>query len=319
MINLLQTTIAYIFDFMFADPQISFHPIRIIGKLCGKLEKFFRFIFNDHLKLAGLSTWIVCVSFIYLLNYYIIHFLSLYNIFLSFIFSCIMIYFCTCIASLKHEALKVVDYIIKDDIVKARKQLSFIVGRDTENLNENDIIKAVIETVAENICDGVIAPIFYLSIGGPPLMIAYKAVNTMDSMFGYKNEKYKDFGYFPAKLDDVFNFIPARLSAVFIIFSSFILKYDYKNSYKIYKRDRYNHTSPNSAHTEACVAGALDIMLGGDNYYLKKLVKKPTIGDDLNIVELSHIYKMNRILYVSSFLGYLFFVFINILKEVFIF
>lgn len=319
MMNLFSATLAYILDFTFSDPQISFHPIRIIGKFCEKLEKFFRFIFSNHLKLAGLFTWIFCVGFTYVLNYYIIHFLSSYNIFLYFIFSCIMIYFCTCIASLKNEALKVVNYIIEDDIVKARKQLSFIVGRDTDNLNENDIMKAVIETVAENICDGVIAPVFYLSIGGLPLMIAYKVINTMDSMFGYKNKKYKDFGYFPAKLDDIFNFIPARLSSIFIIFSSFILKYDYKNSYRIYKRDRYNHTSPNSAHTEACVAGALNIMLGGDNYYFKKLVKKPTIGDNVNAIELSHIYKMNNILYVTSFLGYLFFVFINILKGVFIF
>ena len=131
----------------------------------------------------------------------------------------------------------------------------------------------------------------------------YKAVNTCDSMFGYKNEKYKDFGFFPAKLDDIFNYIPARLTGYFIIISSFILRLDFKNSFKIYKRDKYNHTSPNSAHPEAAVAGALNIRLGGENYYFGKIVKKPTIGDKKKTIEISDLHKTNNILLLVSILG----------------
>ena len=145
-----------------------------------------------------------------------------------------MIYFCISTKALKVEGLKVVKYVIKDDIEGARKQLSYIVGRDTKHLDKEAILKAVVETVAENMSDGVIAPLFYVGIGGAPLAFLYKAINTMDSMFGYKNDKYIDFGYFPAKLDDVFNYIPARLSGYFIVIVSFVLGLDYKNSFKIY-------------------------------------------------------------------------------------
>ena len=151
--------------------------------------------------------------------------------------------------------------------------------------------------------DGVIAPFFYAGLGGAPLAFLYKAVNTMDSMFGYKNEKYIEFGYFPAKLDDVFNYIPARLSGYLITIASFILGVDYKNSFKIYKRDENNHSSPNSAHPEAAVAGALNIQLGGANYYFGKLVEKPTIGDSKEKVSIDKVNDVNNILYCSAILG----------------
>ena len=151
--------------------------------------------------------------------------------------------------------------------------------------------------------DGVIAPLFYAGIGGAPLAFLYKAVNTMDSMFGYKNDKYIEFGYFPAKLDDVFNYIPARLSGYFIVVVSFILGLDYKNSFKIYKRDKNNHSSPNSAHPEAAVAGALNVQLGGPNYYFGKLVEKQTIGDDREKIDINKVNNTNNILYCSAVLG----------------
>ena len=151
--------------------------------------------------------------------------------------------------------------------------------------------------------DGVIAPLFYVGIGRAPLAFLYKAVNTMDSMFGYKNDKYIEFGYFPAKLDDVFNYIPARLSGYFIVIVSFVLRLDYKNSFKIYKRDKNNHSSPNSAHPEAAVAGALNVQLGGANYYFGKLVEKPTIGDNIEKIDVDKVNKTNNILYCSAILG----------------
>ncbi|WP_024614926.1 adenosylcobinamide-phosphate synthase CbiB [Clostridium sp. Ade.TY] len=293
----------YILDLIIGDPQNPYHPIRFLGSLARFTENIFRKIFKNSLKLAGFITWIVVILITFLINVIIIKLLSSINVYLAFIYEALAIYFCIATKALKDEGLKVIEYLKKDDIKGARKRLSYIVGRDTENLDETSIIRAVIETVAENMSDGVIAPIIFAGIGGAPLIFVYKAVNTMDSMFGYKNEKYKDFGYFPAKLDDVFNYIPARLTAYLIIISSFLLGLDYKKAFFIYKRDKSNHTSPNSAHPEAAVAGALNIMLGGPNYYFGKIVYKPKIGDDTEKITLNKVYLVNKILYLSSFLG----------------
>ena len=283
--------------------QNPIHPIRIIGSLCKATEKFFRKVLKKSLKIAGLLTWITVVLIVFLFNYFLLKGAYAINNVLGVILSSIMIYFCISTKALKVEGLKVVKYVIQDDIEGARKQLSYIVGRDTKNLDKEAILKAVVETVAENMSDGVIAPLFYVGIGGAPLAFLYKAVNTMDSMFGYKNDKYIEFGYFPAKLDDVFNYIPARLSGYFIFMASFSLGLDYKNSFKIYKRDKNNHSSPNSAHPEAAVAGALNVQLGGANYYFGKLVEKPTIGDDIEKIDIYKVNKTNNILYCSAILG----------------
>lgn len=176
-----------------------------------------------------------------------------------------------------------------------------IVGRDTQNLDEKGIIKAAVETVAENSSDGVTAPLFYMTFG-VPLGYLYKAVNTMDSMVGYKNERYINFGKIPAKIDDIFNFIPSRFTALLMIVSSFILGLDGKNAYKIWRRDRFNHASPNSAQTESVCAGALNISLAGDAYYFGKLYKKKTIGDNNRPIENDDIKKSNRLMYCTSVL-----------------
>ena len=176
-----------------------------------------------------------------------------------------------------------------------------IVGRDTQNLDEKGIIKAAVETVAENSSDGVTAPLFYMTFG-VPLGYLYKAVNTMDSMVGYKNERYINFGKIPAKIDDIFNFIPSRFTALLMIVSSFILGLDGKNAYKIWRRDRFNHASPNSAQTESVCAGALNIRLAGDAYYFGKLYKKKTIGDNNRPIENDDIKKSNRLMYCTSVL-----------------
>ena len=267
------------------------------------MEKFFRSILKRYLKVAGLLTWILVVFIVFIFNYLLLKVTYRINPSVTMILGSVMIYFCISTKALKIEGLKVVKYVIKDDIEGARKQLSYIVGRDTKNLDKESILKAVVETVAENMSDGVIAPLFYAGIGGAPLAFLYKAVNTMDSMFGYKNDKYIEFGYFPAKLDDVFNYIPARLSGYFIVVVSFILGLDYKNSFKIYKRDKNNHSSPNSAHPEAAVAGALNVQLGGPNYYFGKLVEKQTIGDDREKIDSNKVNNTNNILYCSAVLG----------------
>ena len=300
---MIEITLGFLLDLIIGDPQNPIHPIRIIGSLCKVTEKLFRSLLKKSLKIAGLLTWITVVTIVFSFNYFLLKGVYTINNFLGIILSAIMIYFCISTKALKVEGLKVVKYVIKDDIEGARKQLSYIVGRDTKNLDKEAILKAVVETVAENMSDGVIAPLFYAGIGGAPLAFLYKAVNTMDSMFGYKNDKYIEFGYFSAKLDDVFNYIPARLSGYFIVIASFVLGLDYKNSFKIYKRDKNNHSSPNSAHPEAAVAGALNVQLGGANYYFGKLVEKPTIGDDIDKIDIDKVNKTNNILYLSAILG----------------
>jgi len=309
---MIEITIGFILDLIIGDPENPYHPVRFIGGLCTWIEKIFRGIFKESLKLAGGLTWVIAVAVVYTVNFFIIKVAYSFNNILGILLSGIIIYFCISTKALKVEGLKVIKYIIKDDIESARVQLSYIVGRDTKSLDKTSIVRAVIETVAENMSDGIIAPLFYGGLGGAPLMMAYKAVNTMDSMFGYKNEKYKDFGYFPAKLDDVFNYIPARLTGIFTVIVAFILKMNWKNSYKIYNRDKSNHSSPNSAHPEAAVAGALGVRLGGANYYFGKLVEKPTIGDNLEEIEISHLYKANKILYGVATLGYVLAISLNL-------
>ena len=186
------------------------------------------------------------------------------------------------------------------DVEKARQAVSMIVGRDTKPLDEKGIVKAAVETVAENTSDGVTAPMFYTMLGGAAAGFFYKAANTMDSMIGYKNDKYINFGRFAARLDDVLNFIPSRLTALLMIVSAGMLRFDMKNAWKIWRRDRRNHASPNSAQTEAVCAGALDVRLAGDAYYFGELHKKPFIGDDIRQIENEDIRRANRLMYCTS-------------------
>lgn len=314
---MLSYTIGLVLDFIIGDPNNPFHPVRIIGALGIKLENITRRVFKN-LKISGFVTWLGVILITFLVNSLIVRLaFSISNIF-GIIIEGILLYFCISFKGLKVEGLKVIKVLESGDIEGARKQLSYIVGRDTEALDEEGIIRAVIETVAENTSDGIIAPLLFGALGGAPLAMTYKAVNTCDSMFGYKNDKYIDFGLVSAKMDDLFNYIPARLTGYLVIFAAFILGLDYKNSYRIYKRDRYNHTSPNSAHPESAVAGALGIRLGGANYYFGKLVEKPTIGDAKKKIEISDVYKTNNILGMVSFLGMVVALIIRCILEVII-
>lgn len=205
--------------------------------------------------------------------------------------------------SLKDESMRVYEKLEEKDLAGARYAVSMIVGRDTNELSAEGVTKAAVETVAENTSDGIIAPMLYMALGGPALMFLYKGINTMDSMVGYKNEKYLNFGRCAAKLDDVVNFIPARICAWLMIAAAYVTGFDGKNAAKIYKRDRLNHASPNSAQTEAVMAGALDIQLAGNAAYFGKLYEKPTIGDALRPVEAEDIKRADRLLYATAVLG----------------
>lgn len=294
----------YTLDLIIGDPQGFPHPIRLIGKLIEQVEKKLRIKCNndnDERK-AGAVLWFTVVGTSFIVPLLILFLASKINITFSIILESIMCYYILATRSLRDESMKVYTSLKNNNIIEARRFLSFIVGRDTEKLNEISVAKAAVETVAENTSDGVIAPMIFILIGGAPLGFMYKAINTLDSMVGYKNEKYINMGRFSAIADDVANYFPSRISAYLMIAAAFITKMDYKNAFKIYKRDRLNHKSPNSAQTESVCAGALNIMLGGNNYYEGILESKPTIGDDKRTVETEDIKRANKLMYATSLL-----------------
>ena len=306
--NILSIYIGYIIDLIIGDPYSFPHPVIYIGKLIKCLENNIRKIFKKekYLKFAGFILWFITVGTTYLLTYLIIK-LSKFNSIIFLIVNSFIIYTTLATKCLKDEAIKIYDILKSGDIYESRKQLSYIVGRDTSSLNEAEIIRATVETVAENTVDGIISPMFYAFIGGAPLAMAYKAINTLDSMVGYKNDKYINLGFASAKIDDIANYIPARICIIFMTIASLILRFNYKNCFKISIRDRKNHKSPNCAYPEGAVAGALGIQLGGTNIYFGKPVYKPTIGDKYREIEIEDIKKTNKIMYLSSILSLIIF------------
>lgn len=301
--------IAYLLDLAFGDPRRLPHPICLIGNLISKGEKIARRVFSKTPK-GEIAGGMVMSSVVVLLSCLVP--LCIINLFdwiftkqnwgfdIVFLLNILMGYQILATKSLKTETMKVYHKLKSGNIVESRYALSMIVGRDTENLNEEQITKAAVETVAENTSDGVIAPMFYFIIGGAPLAFAYKAINTLDSMIGYKNDKYLCFGRFAAILDDVANFIPARITGILMIVSAFVLGYDGKNGWKIFKRDRKKHASPNSAQSESACAGALNIQLAGDAMYFGKLYKKPFIGDKNREIEPEDIKRAIKLLYATG-------------------
>lgn len=306
--NILSIYIGYIIDLIIGDPYSFPHPVIYIGKLIKCLENNIRKVFKKekYLKFAGFILWFITVGTTYLLTYLIIK-LSKFNSITFLIVNSFIIYTTLATKCLKDEAIKIYDILKSGDIYESRKQLSYIVGRDTNSLNEAEIIRATVETVAENTVDGIISPMFYAFIGGAPLAMAYKAINTLDSMVGYKNDKYINLGFASAKIDDIANYIPARVCIIFMTIASLILRFNYKNCFKISIRDRKNHKSPNCAYPEGAVAGALGIQLGGTNIYFGKPVYKPTIGDKYREIEIEDIKKTNKIMYLSSILSLIIF------------
>lgn len=295
----LPMLVGFVIDIFVGDPYNFPHPIRAIGTLIAKLEKFVRSRFKN-LRKGGVFLALTVLIVSTLIPLAVLFVCYKINIFLGLAAESVMCWHLVAARCLQKESMKVCYAVEEKDIEKARQAVSMIVGRDTDVLDETGIVKAAVETVAENTSDGVTAPIMYIALGGAPLGFFYKAANTMDSMIGYTNEKYIDIGRFAAKLDDVLNFIPSRLTALVMILSAYLLGADGKNAARIWKRDRRKHASPNSAQTESVCAGALDIRLAGDAYYFGELHKKEFIGDDIRPPESEDIRRANRLMYCTS-------------------
>ena len=297
--------LSFVLDLLLGDPGWMPHPVVYMGKVISWAEKRLRRRFPDTpegLRQAGcilafcLPIGTILVSALAIWALYMIHPL------LGLVLNTIWGWQTLAMRALKKESANVYRKLIGDTLENARLAVACIVGRDTDQLTEG-VTKAAVETVAENFSDGVVAPMLYLLIGGAPLALGYKAVNTMDSMIGYKNEKYLDFGRAAAKLDDGANCIPARLSALLLIVSAALCGQNVGNAARIWRRDRRNHASPNSAQTESVMAGALGVQLAGPTPYFGKIVDKPTIGDPLRPVEPEDILRANRMLYCGGFLS----------------
>ena len=297
--------LGFLLDLIFGDPHWLYHPVQLIGSLISKLEKVLlkdtdsdKKKFRNGALLAVLVT--VLTGAVTILILFICYRISMTA---GFIVESVMCYQILAVKSLRVESMKVYTALKQDGLPAARTAVSMIVGRDTAQLDEHGIVRAAVETVAENTSDGVIAPLFYMFFFGAAGGFIYKAVNTMDSMVGYKNEKYLYFGRAAAKLDDLVNYIPARLTGLaFAAAACLIPGMSGKNAFKIWRRDRRNHKSPNSAQSESACAGALGVQLAGDAWYFGELYHKPTIGDALRPIEPEDIPRANRLMYVASVL-----------------
>lgn len=300
-INSIDILIAVIIDFIIGDPYGFPHPIIYMGRLIKKLENYSRSKAksNKQLKVLGAFIVLIMITVSFLIPFITLYLLWPYKL-LFHIANIVFLWTTLAAKSLYKESMKVYESLKKDDLMDSRLKLSYIVGRDTSSLNPKEITRAAVETVAENTSDGVIAPMLYGLLGGAPLAMLYKAVNTMDSMLGYMNDKYLHIGFFPAKTDDVFNLIPARLTGVLICLSAPVVKGNMGKSFKILIRDRKNHKSPNCAYPEAAAAGALKVQLGGTNIYFGIPVEKPTIGDPQNSLEYGHIKDCNVLMFSSE-------------------
>lgn len=323
----LALLIGYILDLIFGDPHSIPHPVQGYGWCITRIEKLLRRLIGgakgqgpaSEVKAkrelaAGVVLVVLTVAAAVIPAAFFLWVCGLISPWLSLALEGIICYQMMAAKSLKTESMKVYKALKTGDLQASRKAVSMIVGRDTANLTVEGVTRAAVETVAENTSDGVIAPLFYMAIGGPLWGVAYKAINTMDSMVGYRNEKYLYLGRAAARLDDVVNYIPARLSAFLMLFAAALMGpfcrerggesvMDVKNGFRIYKRDKKNHASPNSAQTEAVMAGVLRVQLAGDAWYFGELHKKDFIGDDLRKVKIEDIPRANRLLYGTTFVA----------------
>ena len=298
LINTAALLLGFVLDLLLGDPHGWPHLVRWFGAVIAQLEKWLYPISSKRLGgallvigtiLVGAGVPAVVLYGGWRLNRWV--YLAL---------ATVLVWQCLAAKSLRDESLKVYDALTTGTLADARQAVSMIVGRDTEVLDEAGVTRAAVETVAENTSDGEVAPLFWMMLLGPLGGCFYKAVNTMDSMVGYRNERYEHFGTCAARLDDVMNYIPARLSALLMIAGSALCAMDAKSARRIWRRDRRNHASPNSAQTEAVMAGALNVRLAGDAQYFGVVHKKPTIGDDIRPIEVEDIRRSHRLLYVTS-------------------
>lgn len=310
MNSLIAVSIGFVLDLIIGDPawlcrRIS-HPIIWIGKLIGKVEKWIREkagIDQKKQRILGCVLVLVVVLITGGVTYGILWLSAYLHPMLGFVVETILCYQIFATKSLKTESMKVYIALESGTLDEARTMVSYIVGRDTKVLDEEGVIKATVETVAENTTDGVIAPMIYMVLFGATGGMVYKAINTMDSMVGYKNETYRYFGTAAAILDDIVNYIPARVTALLMIGAAGVTGFSMKNSFAMWRRDRRNHKSPNSAQTESVCAGALEVQLAGNAYYFGTLYEKPTIGEKLREIEQEDIKRANKLLYGTACLG----------------
>ncbi|MGI6776963.1 MAG: adenosylcobinamide-phosphate synthase CbiB [Acetivibrionales bacterium] len=307
---LLDVAAAYILDLILGDPYWLPHPVRFIGWLIKRTEKVLRkrATGSTKEKVAGFILALFVVSLTFFIVFIILKAAYAISVWLFHIVNVYFIYSSLAAKCLGNEALKVFDAVKDGDISQSRKRLAMLVGRETECLGREDIIRGVVETTAENTVDGIISPLFYAIVGsffgmGAPVAYAFKAVSTLDSMVGYKNDRYINMGMVSAKLDDAVNFITARITGVLIPFAALLCGMSFRKSFSIMLRDRRNHKSPNCAYPEAAVAGALGIRIGGNNIYFGRVVEKPTIGDPDRELEAEDISRTVKLMYVTSFLA----------------
>ncbi len=296
---------AFILDWFLGDPRWKYHPVRIMGKIIEILEPPFRSLVAGHLY-AGAFFAVFLISATFCISFLFTKLLWNVSPTAGFVLEIVLIYFCISAKDLEKSALKVYRVLMANDIETARKKLAMIVGRDTDRLSGQGVSRACVETVAENLVDGVIAPLFYASLGGAPLALAYKMVNTLDSMIGYKDEKYLYFGKVSARLDDVLNYIPARLSVPLIALSAGMISGSGRAAYQSAKKEGSFHTSPNAGYPEAAFAGALAVKLGGPSFYKGKRVDKPYIGSTFGKTDPVHIKKSCDLMILSSVWGLVF-------------
>ncbi len=293
-------------DLIVGDPHSRLHPVVLIGKLISLTERIVRNLFpktTSGERIAGGVLWIVVTAVSTVIPAGILWACHSVSPWLGLAAESIMCWQILATKSLKDESMKVYDALENGGIEKARYAVSMIVGRDTERLDDAAVTRAAVETVAENTSDGIVAPLLFLAIGGAPLGFFYKSVNTMDSMLGYVEPPYKNIGLVPAKMDDVMNFIPARLSALLMLAAVLFLRLDVKNGWRIFRRDRLKHASPNSAQTESACAGLLGLRLAGDAWYHGVLHKKEYIGEEKRQIEHRDIPRACRLLYVTAVLA----------------
>ena len=306
MNHLTALLLGFCIDLLLGDPRWLYHPVQAIGWLISHLEPPLRRAFPRRLRLAGAVLVIAVVAITGIVTGGLLFLLHRLHPVAGFVGETIVCWLILATKSLRTESMKVVKALENGTLDDGRKAVSMIVGRDTEHLSEEEVLKAAVETVAENASDGILAPLLFAAVLGSVGGMCYKAVNTMDSMVGYKNDRYLDFGRAAAKVDDVLNFLPARISGFLMCLAAY-LGFDGKNAFRIFFRDRKNHASPNSAHTEAACAGALGLKLGGTHDYFGKPVVKPTIGDDLRPVRRGDVAAANRLALLTAILALLLF------------
>ncbi len=298
--------LGFVLDLIFGDPRWLYHPVRVIGNMISLFEKILRKVFPKNKtgeRIAGIFLVLLVTGITTGVTFGVLHLLYGLNFWAGFALETFWCYQLLATKSLKTESMRVYDAVQSGDVEQARYAVSMIVGRDTKSLSMEGVTKAAVETVAENSSDGIIAPLLFMMIGGATGAFFYKSINTMDSMVGYVDGRFRYFGTFAAKMDDVVNYIPARLAGLLMILASFLCGFDGKNAWKIFLRDRKNHASPNSAHTESVMAGALDVQLAGDAWYFGVLHKKMTIGDAIRPIEAEDIPRSNRLVYGTAILS----------------